>query len=97
MHQWCPLYRDSTVSKYSFTKGQPNLLNKNLNFCPTLIYYYKEAQKRDIKNFTGKIRLRGHFYDNNENQEAEEIIIHQHSVSVFRSGLSDSQGKISSF
>lgn len=28
-----------------------------------------------MKNFTRKIILRGHFYDNNENQQAEEIVI----------------------
>ena len=40
-------------SKYSFTKGQYNLLNKNLNFCPTPGYYNNEELKRD----TGKIKI----------------------------------------
>ena len=35
--------------KYSFTKGQYNLLNKNLNFCPTPGYYNNEELKRDTR------------------------------------------------
>ena len=51
------------LSKYSFTKGQYNLLNNNLNFCPTPRHYNKEELKRDIKTFTRKIKLRGYFYN----------------------------------
>ena len=62
------------VSKYSFTKGQDNLLNRNLNFCPTTGYYKKEELKRDTKRFTKKIKLRGHFCDNNENKQIDQIV-----------------------
>ena len=48
-------------------------MNKNLNFCPTPGYYNKEELKRDIKTFTGKIKLREQFY-NNENQKADQIV-----------------------
>ena len=48
------------LSKYSFLKGQYNLLNKNLNFCTTPRYYNKEKLKRDIKTFTWKIKLKKH-------------------------------------
>ena len=58
----------NNLSKYSFIKGQCNLLNKNLNFCQTTGYYNKEELKPDIKSFTRKTKLTGHFYNNNENQ-----------------------------
>ena len=49
-------------------------MNKNLNFCLTPGYYNKEELKRDIKTFTREIKLREHFYNNNENQQAEKIV-----------------------
>ena len=51
------------------------MLNKNLNICPAPGYHNKAELKFDIKNFIRKIKLKGHFYDNNENQQAEEIVI----------------------
>ena len=50
-------------------------MNKNLNFCPTPGYYNKEKLKRDIKTFTRKIKLREHFYNNNnKNQQTKKIV-----------------------
>ena len=49
-------------------------MNKNLNFCLTPGYHNKEELKRDIKTFTREINLREHFYNNNENQQAEKIV-----------------------
>ena len=49
-------------------------MNKNLNVCPTPQYYNKEELKCDIKTFTRKIKLREYFYDNNESQEAEQMV-----------------------
>ena len=71
-----PLRNDSNgnvinLSKYSFTKRQYNLLNKNLNFCQTPGYYKKEELKRNIKAFTKKLKLKEPFYNNNENQHDE--------------------------
>ena len=37
--------------------------------------FFQKDPKQDMKNFARKIILRGHFYDNNENQQAEEIVI----------------------
>ena len=51
------------------------MVNNALNFCSTLEYYNEKELKGDIKNFTQKMKLRGHFYDNNENQQAEEIFM----------------------
>ena len=61
------------LSKYSFTNEQYSLLNKKLNFFPTPWYYNKEELKQDIKSFTRKIKSRGHFYDSNENQQADQV------------------------
>ena len=36
------------IYKHSFTKGQCNLLNKNLNFCPIPGHYNKSILKKKI-------------------------------------------------
>ena len=60
--------------KYLFTKEQYHLSNKNLCFCPTRRYCSKKELKYDIKIFIRKIKLTEHFYDNNQNQQAEKIV-----------------------
>ena len=55
-------------------KQQYNILNKNLNFCPTPARYKELYEKRDIKNFSRKMKLRGHFCCNKENQQADHIV-----------------------
>ena len=62
------------LSKNSFIKGQYNLLNKNLNFCPKPGYSNKEELKRDVKSFTRKIKLREQFYDNKENHQVNQVV-----------------------
>ena len=38
------------------------------------IQYNKKELKWDIQSFTRNIKLTGHFYDNNENQQANQIV-----------------------
>ena len=60
------------LSKHSFTKTQYDLLNKNLNFCPTPGYYNKKCLKKDVENFNRKIKLKAFFQNTKEKNETEQ-------------------------
>ena len=45
------------ILKFSFTKYQYKLLNKNLNFCPTPERYNKNEVINNLKEFKRKIKL----------------------------------------
>ena len=52
----------TNLSKYSFTKNQFKVLNKNLNFCLTPGYYSKKEIKTEIKkNFEREIKHKASF------------------------------------
>ena len=61
------------LSKHSFTKGQYDLLNKNLNFCPTPEYYKKNILKKDLESFNGKIKLKVFFRNKNVQKQQTEL------------------------
>ena len=54
------------LSNKQFTFPEYNLLNKNLNFCPSPGKYNKATLQKDIDAFTRRIKLKAHF--NNENE-----------------------------
>ena len=54
------------LSSKQFTTPEYNLLNKNLNFCPSPGKYNKATLQKDIEAFTRRIKLKAHF--NNENE-----------------------------
>ena len=54
------------LSNKQFTLPEYNLLNKNLNFCPSPGKYNKTTLQKDIDAFTRRIKLKAHF--NNENE-----------------------------
>ena len=59
------------LSKHSFTKeGQYDLLNRNLNFCPTPAQYNKSTLKKDLESFNRKIKLKA-FFRNKKIQKQE--------------------------
>ena len=49
------------LSKHSFTKGQCDLLNKKLNFCPTPEHYNKSLLRKDFEIFNKKIKSKAFF------------------------------------
>lgn len=70
-------YRDNpernaiNLSRYSFTKSQFKVLNKNLNFCPDPGYYNKKEIKTVIKNFERKIKSKA-FFELKERNKADK-------------------------
>ena len=60
------------LSKHNFSIPQFQLLNKNLNFCPTPGNYDSTAFKHDIKKFTRKIKLKAHFATTNSEDQTNE-------------------------
>ena len=60
------------LSKHKFSIPQFQLLNKNLNFCPTPGNYDSTAFKHDIKKFTRKIKLKAHFATTNSEDQTNE-------------------------
>ena len=60
------------LSKHKFSIPQFQLLNKNLNFCPTPGNYNTSTLKNDIKKFTRNIKLRAHFATPDDQQTNNE-------------------------
>ena len=60
-------------SKHSFTNGQYDLLNKNLNFCPTTGHYNKGILKKDLESFNRKIKLKAFFCNKNVQKQETEL------------------------
>ena len=56
-----PFWNVINFSKLLFSKYQYELLNKNLNFCPTPERYNKNEVINDFKEFKRKIKLNTHF------------------------------------
>ena len=55
-----------------FTKGQYDLINKNLNFCSTPAHYNESILKNNLECFNKKIKLKAFFHEKSEQiQEAE--------------------------
>ena len=61
------------LSKHSFTKGQYDLLNKNLNFYPIPGHYNKSILKKDLKSFNRKIKLKAFFCNKNVQKQETEL------------------------
>ena len=54
------------LSNKKFSKAEYNLLNKNLNFCPSPGKYNKKTFEKDIDAFTRRIKLKAHFNNNDD-------------------------------
>ena len=68
------------LSKFSFSKNVYRLLNKNLNFVPTGEVYNKTQLKYDFNNFFRRIKLKGHFKDNEQANDSNELNIKKKST-----------------
>ena len=55
------------------TKGQFDLLNKNLNFCPAPGHYNKSILKKDLESFNRKIKLKAFFCNKNIQKQETEL------------------------
>ena len=54
------------LSNKKFNIAEYNLLNKNLNFCPSPGKYNKKTFEKDIDAFTRRIKLKAHFNNIND-------------------------------
>ena len=61
------------LSKHLFTKGQYDLLNKNLNFCPTPGHYNKRILKKGLESFNRKIKLKSFFCSRNGQKQETKL------------------------
>ena len=65
---------DSVInfSNKHFTKNVYKLLNKNLDFVPTIKKFNEKLLDEEIDNFYRLIKLKAHYRDNTEVKETEE-------------------------
>ena len=63
-----------------FTKGQYNLLNKNLNFYVTPGHYNKSILKKDLESFNRKIDLKALFHNKIEQKQETELANKEPSI-----------------
>ena len=65
---------DSVInfSNKHFTKNVYRLLNKNLDFVPTIKKFNEQLLDEEIDNFYRFIKLKAHYRDNTKVKEAEE-------------------------
>ena len=59
------------LSNHSFSKSVFQVLNKNLNFCPTPGYYKNNELKTNFNDFFRRIKLKAHFASTENTNEEE--------------------------
>ena len=64
------------LTKYSFTKTEYKLLNKNLNFIPTPKVYNKNELDAELNVFFRRIKFKAYFKDtlNNKNNDESRLL-----------------------
>ena len=68
------------LSKHSLTKGQYDLLNKNLNFCSIPGHCNKCILKKDLESMNRKIKLKGFFRNKNKQKQETELANKEPSI-----------------
>ena len=79
-HKSDPSRNIINLSKHSFTKGQYDLLDKNLNFCPTPGRYNKAILKKDLESFNRKIKLKAFFHNKSKHKQETELADKEPSI-----------------
>ena len=67
------------LSSKSFSKYEYQLLNKNLNFCPTPNIFNKTILNQEVNKFYRRIKLKAHFKDSKTTLPKEDMLFRKKS------------------